>query len=323
MAREVDLLRKTRLGAYRHCLAVLEAYAELIPLWQRSCLFLYTGFGTWLASRLGVDMAAMWTRGETVLEDALAVTNLEPAELAEMLRQFTALKVRERHPLEFQEAKAAVYDQLYWPLAAHVTFALQPSAIFRQNFVMEVADSIPEQCAHVADLGCGPGVILANLLLRRPGWSAQGLDISHIAADYATRLAAHKGVGGRVQFSTGDLVSLPYRDASFDLVVASEVLEHVPEIWMALSEIKRVLRPGGKAAITVPVQSRTALHVHSLKGGEELATLCRDVGLTVRRLEARRLPGFGDDWNHAFLMAESEGDFSEYLEDREIASAFL
>jgi len=321
MAREVNLLRRTRIGAYPYCLAVLEAYAKLAPLWQRSCLFIYTGFGTWLANQLGVDMAAVWSRGESVLEEACVLNNLEPAQLAKMLRQFSALRAREEGPLEFQEAKDTVYEQLYWPLGAHVCFALQPSAFARQSFVMKVADSIEKECARVADLGCGPGVILNNLLVHRPGWSAQGLDISRVAVDYAARLADHKGVGERVRFSTGDLVNLPYRDASFDLVVASEVLEHVPSIHAALAEIKRVLRPGGKAVITVPIESRSALHVHSLKDGDDLATLCLEAGLAIRRRETRRLPGFGDDWTHFFLMAVSEADARhEYANDRPVVT---
>lgn len=318
----MNLFRGTRLGTYPFCVAVLEAYAEIAPLWQRGCLFLYAGFGTWLANRFGVNMAAMWSRGESILEEACAVNTVEPARLAEMLRQFTARRVREQGPLEFQEAKESVYDQWYWPLAAHVCFALQPSAFARQSFVMNVADSIAGEFAQVADLGCGPGVILSNLLVRRPRWSAQGLDISHAATDYATRLADHKGVGERVRFSTGDLVHLPYRNASFDMVVASEVLEHLPAIGAALAEIKRVLRPGGKEAITVLIESRTALHVHSLKDGNDLARLCLEAGLAIRRSEIHRLPGFGDDWKHAFLVAESEADARhEYADDHEVAGA--
>jgi SAM-dependent methyltransferase len=118
------------------------------------------------------------------------------------------------------------------------------------------------------------------------------------------------------------LVNLPYRDASFDLVVASEVLEHVPAIRAALAEIKRVLRSGGKVAMTVPIESRTALHVHSLKDGDDLAVLCLEAGLAIRRLETHRLPGFGDDWKHVFLLAESEADARhEYAIDRQAASA--
>lgn len=50
-----------------------------------------------------------------------------------------------------------------------------------------------------------------------------------------------------------DLMSLSYKDESFDLVLTSETLEHVPDVDRALSEIWRVLRPGGVHVFTVPV----------------------------------------------------------------------
>jgi SAM-dependent methyltransferase len=50
----------------------------------------------------------------------------------------------------------------------------------------------------------------------------------------------------------GDALELPYADASFDCVIASEILEHVPEDDRAISELVRVLKPGGSLAITVP-----------------------------------------------------------------------
>ncbi len=305
MAWEMRLLRNTKLRSYGLCLDVLEGYADRAPWWQRGCLFLYTALGTWIASLLGFDMEAMWTMGEMVVGDAVAVTRLRPREIARELGRFVKAKRRDSAPLDFGEAKAAVYDQSFWPMAAHIAFAVQPSAIVRRHFVARVADSVPLEHAHVADLGCGPGVILCNVLRRKPGWTGEGLDISQAAVDYATRLAAHQEVGKRVRFSTGDVVHLPYQDASFDVVVASEVLEHVPEIRLALAEIKRILRPGGKAVITVPLHSRTALHVHSLTGEEYIERLCRQAGFIARRLETLPYLGFGDDWRHAFLVAEA------------------
>jgi SAM-dependent methyltransferase len=49
-----------------------------------------------------------------------------------------------------------------------------------------------------------------------------------------------------------DLLSLPFPDASFDVVMASEVLEHIPDDDLAMAEIARVVRPGGRVAVTVP-----------------------------------------------------------------------
>src|SRR5205085_10485091 len=58
--------------------------------------------------------------------------------------------------------------------------------------------------------------------------------------------------GARFEVVRGDLTALPFPDASVDRVIASEVLEHIPDDTAALTEIARVLRPGGRAATTVP-----------------------------------------------------------------------
>ena len=50
----------------------------------------------------------------------------------------------------------------------------------------------------------------------------------------------------------GDVLQMPYEDATFDVVLASEILEHVPEDDRAITELVRVLRPGGLLAVTVP-----------------------------------------------------------------------
>jgi ubiquinone/menaquinone biosynthesis C-methylase UbiE len=52
--------------------------------------------------------------------------------------------------------------------------------------------------------------------------------------------------------SVGNALSLPFPDASFDKIVCSEVLEHIPDYKQAVSEIERVLKPGGTLAISVP-----------------------------------------------------------------------
>jgi SAM-dependent methyltransferase len=58
--------------------------------------------------------------------------------------------------------------------------------------------------------------------------------------------------GSRFEVVRGDLLSLPFPDASVDRVMASEVLEHIPDDATAMAEIFRVLKPGGRVAVTVP-----------------------------------------------------------------------
>jgi SAM-dependent methyltransferase len=58
--------------------------------------------------------------------------------------------------------------------------------------------------------------------------------------------------GGRARVQVGDALALPYPDGSFDCVLASEILEHVPQDERAITELVRVLAPGGMLGVTVP-----------------------------------------------------------------------
>src|SRR5690606_18096236 len=58
--------------------------------------------------------------------------------------------------------------------------------------------------------------------------------------------------GGSGQVKVGNILEMPYEDGAFDVVLASEILEHVPEDVQAISELERILAPGGILAVTVP-----------------------------------------------------------------------
>ncbi|WP_324273399.1 class I SAM-dependent methyltransferase [Blastococcus brunescens] len=60
------------------------------------------------------------------------------------------------------------------------------------------------------------------------------------------------GTAARYEVVRGDLLHLPFPDASVDRVMASEVLEHIPDDVPAMAEIFRVLKPGGRMVVTVP-----------------------------------------------------------------------
>ncbi len=76
-------------------------------------------------------------------------------------------------------------------------------------------------------------------------------------ADVDTMLQAMGQAGeapksAKAQVVVGDALALPYPDGTFDAVIASEILEHVPDDDAAIAELIRVLRPGGTLAVTVP-----------------------------------------------------------------------
>jgi len=93
----------------------------------------------------------------------------------------------------------------------------------------------------VLDLGCAGGFMAEALALR--GATVTGIDPAAEAVEAARRHAAATGLS--IRYDTGVGEALPYGDAAFDAVVCVDVLEHVADLAMVLSEVARVLRPGG------------------------------------------------------------------------------
>ncbi|WP_085168357.1 methyltransferase domain-containing protein [Mycobacterium celatum] len=105
------------------------------------------------------------------------------------------------------------------------------------------------------DVGCGPGTVTASLARAAgPGGLALGVDISEPMLARAVRAES----GPQVGFLRADAQRLPLRDDTVDAVVSIAVLQLIPEPAAALSEIARVLRPGGRLAIMVPTAGRAA-----------------------------------------------------------------
>jgi len=108
----------------------------------------------------------------------------------------------------------------------------------------------------VLDAGCGRGRHLGESF-RRPGVHAVGVDACGedvTRTRNLLRLMEKEGEGGGGSWVTlqADLTRLPFADNSFDLVICSEVLEHIPEDDQAIREIVRVLKPGERLAVSVP-----------------------------------------------------------------------
>lgn len=85
---------------------------------------------------------------------------------------------------------------------------------------------------------------------RCPKLIVDGLDVSEEMIGRATTGAAGAGIGReRLSYRVGDVAALPYDDGSVDLVVSSLSLHHWTDVPAGLTEIRRVLRPGGQAWI--------------------------------------------------------------------------
>ena len=109
----------------------------------------------------------------------------------------------------------------------------------------ELLESADLQGLSVLDVGCGSGWFSREA--ERRGARVTSLDI-------ALRLLHETGRKVATDRVNADACALPFADASFDLVISSECIEHTLDPRRALAEIHRVTRPGGHFVITVPNQ---------------------------------------------------------------------
>ena len=93
----------------------------------------------------------------------------------------------------------------------------------------------------VLDVGCGNGYLLGHYA--RAGACTTGIDLTSRGVALSARRFELGGLRG--DFAQGNAEALPFRDASFDLVLSMGVLHHTPNTAAAVEEIRRVLRPGG------------------------------------------------------------------------------
>jgi ubiquinone/menaquinone biosynthesis C-methylase UbiE len=300
------VFKRSRLACYANCLRLFDAYTEVAPLWERTLLAAYVGIGPPLARLFGGNTATVWQQAESIIEDLFNVSQMSPRKVVAALRTYMKLKKQTDYQMSFAEARRQIYDQDFYPLVTHFTFAFQSSAVARLRFVKRLAAQMTFANAVVADLGCGSGTMLCEVLGARTNWIGYGLDIGESSVRYARRLAAHKGVADRAFFQQGNITELPFADGSLDLVIASEVIEHLPNPAVAFQEISRVLAPGGFLALTVPLESRSPAHLNSLVCLQDFHALCQQAGLNVQSLSAKWHLTFGDDPRHLFAVARSE-----------------
>jgi SAM-dependent methyltransferase len=176
---------------------------------------------------------------------------------------------------------------------------LDRAAVAGRAYKQRLLDALDLRPEHTAlDIGCGPGTDLPAMAER--AGEVIGVDLDPAMVDEARRRTTHLPVDVR----QGDVHALPLDDRSVDRARIDRVLHLVADPAAALAELRRVLRPGGRAALAQPdwetlavdpgaVATNLAFNrfvcdrvVRNPVIGRQLARLAGDVGLTVTSVEA-------------------------------------
>jgi SAM-dependent methyltransferase len=108
----------------------------------------------------------------------------------------------------------------------------------------------------VLDLGCGAGRHAFEVYRRGAhvvAFDQDAEELRGVAGMFAAMAAEGEAPeGATAQTVEGDALAMPFADGSFDMVIAAEILEHIPDDEAAMAEIFRVVRPGGTVAVSVP-----------------------------------------------------------------------
>jgi arsenite methyltransferase len=122
---------------------------------------------------------------------------------------------------------------------------LTPDVVRQRGITLDSLAAKPDE--KILDIGVGPGLLLRDIaMLVGPLGRACGIDVSDAMVTMAQTRVADLA---QAECKLGNATALPYPDGYFDAVVTTQVLEYVDDIDLALSEINRVLRPGGRCVI--------------------------------------------------------------------------
>ncbi len=127
-----------------------------------------------------------------------------------------------------------------------------------------IASSLQDGEFSLLDVGCGSGYLLRYLEQALPQVELHGTDLSVAGIEIAQSRT-------KAALSVGNALVLPYTDNTFDYVVSSEFLEHITDIDQVLTEIERVLKPGGKTIHVFPYKDFVPSDEHVREYDEDSA----------------------------------------------------
>ena len=142
---------------------------------------------------------------------------------------------------------AAMFDRIspkYDALNHLLSFNIDK--VWRRKTAKAVAKSHPNT---ILDLATGTADLAIAVAKRNPQAHILGMDISEKMLDIGKEKVMHQNLANQIELSLGDAAALPFEDDSFDAVTVAFGVRNFEDLGKGLSEISRVLKPGGQAVI--------------------------------------------------------------------------
>ena len=162
----------------------------------------------------------------------------------------------------------------------HLGFRMRARSILSQVL------TLPRE-VRVLDAGCGHG--LYAMILAERGYRVDAIDIDTGRIRELQRHQAEYAPLARIDAQVGSLTSLPYPNNTYDVIICSDVIEHIADDRTAFSELARVLKHGGTLLLSVPHDSPTSKKIYKRFGHERpgytkesITELAETFGLTLQ-----------------------------------------
>ena len=164
-----------------------------------------------------------------------------------------------------------------------IPFSTAPGIQDRDALALLVAATRAGADDAVLDVACGPGLVVCAFaaVVRH----ATGIDLTPAMIERARALAAEQGVRN-ASWQVGDVLPLPFADASFSVVVSRFAFHHFPNVDAVLAEMTRVCRPGGTVAVVDVMASEDPAKADAFNRMERLRDPSHVRALTQAEIEA-------------------------------------
>jgi arsenite methyltransferase len=187
-----------------------------------------------------------------------------------------------------------------------------PDVVKQREIILSTLNLQPDE--RILDIGSGHGLLVEDMAaVVGPNGSICGVDVSEAMISLSKKQCSHLP---QVELREGDATSLPYNNDEFDAAVSTQVYEYIEDIDTCLTELYRVLKPGGRALVLCTDWDTLIWNTEDLKRMQHVLTTfeahCADPRLPRKISPKLRDAGFDITKRDVYTMLNPEYDENTY-----------